>query len=82
MTVEPVALEKVPVVVYVLLLVTVFVEIVPAFEKIFKDFDTTLPDITIALITVSQFVQDWWFMLPLIPVSLFLFVKLLRLNKL
>ncbi len=53
-------------------------KIVPAFQKIFKDFDTTLPDITIALITVSQFVQDWWFMLPLIPTGLFLFVKLLR----
>ena len=53
-------------------------KIVPAFQKIFKDFDTTLPDITIALISVSQFVQDWWFMLPLIPTGLFLFVKLLR----
>ena len=39
------------------------VKIVPSFEKIFADFDAELPVMTVLLISVSQAVLDWWFLL-------------------
>lgn len=52
--------------------------IVPQFEKIFKDFDTTLPTMTKMLIAISHFVFHYWFLIPGIPVAIWLFIKLLR----
>ena len=62
----------------VAILVFIMLKIVPQFEKIFKEFGTTLPDITLALISTSQFVGHWWFLLPIIPTSIWLFIKLVR----
>lgn len=52
--------------------------IVPQFEKIFKDFDTKLPAMTVLLIAVSHFVFHYWFLIPGIPIAIWLFIKLLR----
>jgi type IV pilus assembly protein PilC len=60
------------------ILVFIMWKIVPQFEKIFKDFNTTLPVMTRVLITVSHGVLDWWFLLPGIPFSIWLFIKLVR----
>jgi type IV pilus assembly protein PilC len=60
------------------ILVFIMLKIVPQFEKIFKDFGTKLPDITEFLITMSRFVANWWFLIPIIPISFWLFIKLLR----
>ncbi len=62
------------------ILTFVMVKIVPAFERIFLDFDAELPAMTILLISVSQAVLDWWFLLvPLLPViGGLLFYVLLR----
>ena len=58
-----------------LLLTFIMVKIVPSFEKIFRDFGTTLPAITVGLISVSYFIVQFWFLLlPLLllgPVLLF-----------
>ena len=62
----------------VLILVFIMLKIVPAFIKIFKDFDTDLPPITIALIATSEFVQNYWFLIPGIPLAIWLLVKLIR----
>jgi type IV pilus assembly protein PilC len=51
---------------------------VPAFEKIFADFGTDLPDMTKMLINASKFVGQWWFLLPIVPTGLWLFIKLVR----
>ena len=53
-------------------------KIVPQFQKIFKDFDTTLPPITDMLISISQWVCDWWFLIPAIPIGYWLYIKLMR----
>ncbi len=50
--------------------------IVPKFEAIFKDFDTELPPMTVVLIAASQYVVKYWYLLPLIPFSIWLLIKL------
>ncbi len=62
----------------VLILVFIMLKIVPAFIKIFKDFDTELPPITQALIFASDFVGSYWFLIPGVPLSIWLLIKLIR----
>jgi len=52
--------------------------IVPKFIEIFENFDTELPAITQALIAVSDFVVDYWFLIPGIPIGIWLALKLIR----
>ncbi len=60
------------------ILTFIMIKIVPSFEKIFKDFDITLPEMTLALIWISHAAVDYWWAIPGIPLSLWLFIKLLR----
>ena len=60
------------------ILVFIMWKIVPSFEKIFKDFGTTLPDITLYLMGTSRLVVKYGWALPVIPISLWLFLKLVR----
>jgi type IV pilus assembly protein PilC len=60
------------------ILVFIMMKIVPQFEKIFKDFGTKLPEITQLLINISTWVGKWFFLIPLIPILFWLYVKLLR----
>lgn len=59
----------------------IMVWIIPKFKKIFLDFGVDLPGITILLIDVSDFVKDYWYILLLAPVVLWLMVKILKKNK-
>ena len=52
-------------------------KIVPAFEKIFADFDTELPMMTQLLVTVSNGVVNYWFLIPGLPLGIFVSIKLL-----
>jgi type IV pilus assembly protein PilC len=52
--------------------------IVPKFEQIFAEFGTTLPTMTVFLINLSDAAVRFWYLIPGIPISLWLFVKLLR----
>jgi type IV pilus assembly protein PilC len=60
------------------ILIFIMIKIVPSFEKIFKDFKTTLPDITVLLIKISNFVVNFWYLLPLIPLAIWIALKLIR----
>jgi type IV pilus assembly protein PilC len=60
------------------ILTFIMIKIVPSFEKIFKDFDTELPPMTLVLITISNLAVDYWYLIPGIPVVLFLFIKFIR----
>ncbi len=55
--------------------------IIPKFKEIFNDFGVELPEITQLLINLSDMVVQWWFMAPIIPISLFLLFKIIRKNK-
>jgi type IV pilus assembly protein PilC len=60
------------------ILVFIMLKIVPAFEKIFRDFETALPAMTQMLISASNFVGKWWWILPVGPICLWLLIKLIR----
>jgi len=61
------------------ILTFIMLKIVPVFEKMFIEFELELPTPTLLLINISNWVVKYgWFMMPLIPVVVWLFVKLLR----
>ena len=60
------------------ILVFIMIKIVPAFTKIFNDFGTALPGITVALITMSKLTFDYWWAIPAIPFAVGMFIKLVR----
>jgi type IV pilus assembly protein PilC len=63
------------------ILTFIMIFIIPKFEKIFADFRLKLPWITQALIDTSRWFVKYWYILPLVPVALWLTFKLIRLNK-
>ena len=54
-----------PVAVIILCFIMIF--IMPKFEKIFKDFNMTLPAITLFLMATSRWFSNYWYVLPLFP---------------
>jgi len=60
------------------ILVFIMLKIVPSFQKIFEDFETELPAMTQTLITASNIVAAYWWLLPAVPTGVWLFVKLTR----
>jgi type IV pilus assembly protein PilC len=60
------------------ILTFIMLKIVPAFQEIFEDFETELPPMTQALIMVSEAVANYWYLIPGIPLSIWLFIKLVR----
>ncbi len=60
------------------ILTFIMLKIVPSFQAIFKDFGTALPAMTVMLINTSDFIVNFWYLLPGIPLSIWLTVKLIR----
>jgi len=58
------------------ILTFIMIKIVPQFEAIFVDFDTDLPAMTILLVTMSNYTVKYWYLLPIIPLSIWLLIKL------
>ncbi|GAB6164444.1 type II secretion system F family protein [Thermostilla marina] len=58
------------------ILTFIMMKIVPQFQKIFEEFETDLPAMTQILITASETVINYWFLLPGVPLGLWLFLKL------
>ncbi|SFJ50887.1 type II secretion system F family protein [Planctomicrobium piriforme] len=59
----------------------IMVFIIPKFKAIFNDFGVELPGITVALITISDAVVNYWFLIPVIPISIVIFYKIVKKNK-
>jgi len=55
--------------------------IIPKFKKIFMDFGTELPGITELLINCSDIVVDYFYLGPVIPIGLYLMIKIIKKNK-
>lgn len=66
------------VMVAVLILTFIMLKIVPTFKTIFIDFGTELPVPTQILISIADNTARFWFLIPGIPFSIWLFVKLVR----
>src|SRR5262245_17042668 len=61
------------------ILIFIMLKIVPVFQKMFEEFGLKLPAMTNLLINISNWVvKSGWYMIPLIPVVIWLFVKILR----
>jgi len=60
------------------ILTFIMIKIVPAFKKIFDDFELELPAITQVLITTSNLIVQFWYLIPGIPIGIWLMVKLIR----
>ena len=45
---------------------------------VFEDFGTELPAITQVLITISTIMATYWYLIPVVPICVWLFVKLMR----
>src|SRR5262249_37358790 len=55
--------------------------IIPKFEKIFKEFNLPLPDLTLIRMAVPNGSGKYWYVLPLFPLCYWLLLKLIRLNR-
>jgi len=60
------------------ILTFIMIKIVPEFEKIFTEFGLELPAATIFLVAVSNWVVQYWYLIPGIPLSIWLAIKLIR----
>jgi type IV pilus assembly protein PilC len=60
------------------ILTFIMIWIVPSFQSIFDDFDLDLPILTVYLIAFSQWCVDYWYLIPGIPVMVWLTIKLIR----
>lgn len=65
----------------VMILTFIMVAIIPKFKKIFEDFGMTLPWATQKLIDISDWMAEFWWTIPLFPLSMYLLVKLIRMSK-
>ena len=61
------------------ILTFIMLKIVPQFKKIFDDFGSTLPPMTQILIDVSNWIVNYWYLIPAIPFGINLFVKAVKL---
>jgi type IV pilus assembly protein PilC len=52
---------------------------VPQFKKIFDDFGSTLPPMTQILIDISNWVVNYWYLIPAIPFGINLIIKAIKL---
>ena len=55
--------------------------IIPKFKKIFDDFGTELPGMTVLLINISDSVVNYWYLGPAAPFALWLMLKIIKKNK-
>ncbi|MCA9208049.1 MAG: type II secretion system F family protein [Planctomycetales bacterium] len=60
------------------ILTFIMIKIVPVFKDLFADFEVKLPAPTLLLMAMSDYCVNYWFLLILIPVAMFVFVKLVR----
>jgi type IV pilus assembly protein PilC len=60
------------------ILTFIMIKIVPSFQSIFEDFDLELPVLTVYLINVAEWCQEYWYLIPGIPIAIWLTIKLIR----
>ncbi|MBS7338294.1 MAG: type II secretion system F family protein [Thermoguttaceae bacterium] len=58
------------------IMIFIMTSIVPKFEEIFADFDTELPALTLWLMKTSHMIMTYWYLIPGLPLGVFLFIKI------
>ena len=64
-----------------LILAGIMVYIIPKFKEMFSDMRIELPALTQLLITISDWLKNYYYLIPLIPFGLFVFIKVVAANK-
>jgi type IV pilus assembly protein PilC len=59
----------------------IMIFIIPKFKEIFEGFDLDLPVMTTILIDASDYLSNYWYMIFIVPVAIWLFVKIIKRNK-
>ncbi|MBI3097815.1 MAG: type II secretion system F family protein [Planctomycetes bacterium] len=65
----------------VLIVAGIMVFVIPQFKKVFDDMKMALPFVTSILLTISEFVAGFWFLIPAFPILLVLGIKIMNRNK-
>jgi type IV pilus assembly protein PilC len=65
----------------VAILTFIMVMIIPKFKKIFDEFGLQLPQATKTLIAISNWMSQYWYFIPLVPLGIYLLLKLIRLTR-
>lgn len=60
------------------ILVFIMMKIVPQFKKIFDDFGSELPPMTQILIDISNWVVNYWYLIPAIPFGINLVIRAIK----
>ncbi|NOY41993.1 MAG: type II secretion system F family protein [Planctomycetes bacterium] len=60
------------------ILTFIMISVVPSFVEIFADFDLELPPMTIALMAFSNWCVNYWYLIPGVPITVWLTIKLIR----
>src|SRR5262245_32816434 len=60
------------------ILTFIMIKIVPAFRDIFVEFNLPLPAMTELLVSISNWCVNYWYLIPGIPITIWLTVKLIR----
>lgn len=55
--------------------------IIPKFKAIFEGFNMTLPVMTVMLIKISDWVVNYFYLIPAIPFVMWLMIKIIKKNK-
>ena len=58
------------------ILTFIMLKIIPEFQKMFEEFEIELPAMTKLLMAISDRVCKLWFLFPLIPIAMILFISL------
>lgn len=59
------------------ILTFIMIRVIPEFKKIFDDFQLELPPMTQLLMAISERAVKMWFLIPLVPIVIVLFVYLI-----
>ena len=59
------------------ILTFIMIKIIPEFKKMFEEFGIELPQMTQLLISISDRVVKLWFLFPLVPIFIILFIALI-----
>jgi type IV pilus assembly protein PilC len=62
----------------VIIIAGIMVLVIPKFEQMFSEQGFALPATTELLLYVARLVQNYWFLLPAIPIGLYVLLKLLQ----
>lgn len=65
----------------VMVVVTLLLVVIPKFRVLFEEMDMKLPPITQGLIAVSNFMQEWWYLVLGIPTLLGILLRVLHLRS-